>query len=35
VFGFADEQAGDEQSKSFKDLDAHQRAKVFNQLDND
>src|SRR5262245_36887049 len=35
VFGFTDEQAGEQQRKGFKDLDPHQRAKVFKQLDND
>ncbi|HZS08622.1 MAG TPA: hypothetical protein VFD58_27560 [Blastocatellia bacterium] len=34
VFSFTDEQAGDEERKGFKDLDPHQRAKVFKQLDN-
>jgi len=34
VFGFTDEQAGDEQRKGFKDLGPHQRAKVFKQLEN-
>jgi len=34
VFGFTDEQSSDEQRKGFEDLDPHQRAKVFKQLDN-
>jgi len=34
VFGFTDEQASEEQRKGFKDLDPHQRAKVFEQVDN-
>ena len=34
MFRFTDEQSGDEQRKGFKELDPHQRAKVFKQLDN-
>jgi hypothetical protein len=34
VFGFADQQAGDQEREGFKDLKAHQRTKVFKPLDN-
>lgn len=32
VFRLPDEQSGDEQRKGFKDLNPHQRAKVFKEL---